>query len=201
MRDRIPRECAHILLTLRSDEARRAVLSKTSLECDHRRSMCRNSEIRTRQSAVGTAHHGLMPLLSRAQLRDGQRSARSNFQKKTRLRAAPLLDGEAAVCLFGVCRRGPNLGVKTPFDLGISVVELPGIEPVSLPGQMPSEMRLRYVSFQFVPAEYLQVSVRLLTPSRGITTLPAHQVHLASPRSTAANALRERARFAAPSCS
>ena len=93
--------------------------------------MCRNSEIRNPTIRRWNGHHGLMPLLSRAQLRDCQRSARSNFQKKTRLRAAPLLDGEAAVCLFGVYRRGSNLGVKTPFDLGISVVELPGIEPGS----------------------------------------------------------------------
>jgi hypothetical protein len=73
------------------------------------------------------------------------------------------------VCLFGVCRRGPNLGVKTPFDLGISVVELPGIEPASLPGNMPSELPVRSVSVQFSTARYLRFRFRVLTASRAVT--------------------------------
>ena len=126
--------------------------------------------------------------------------------------AAPLLPSAAGAFWTYIAGRATRR-VYRPMLMGkenwpglvaltsIFLVELPGIEPASLPGQMPSEMRFRYVSFQFVPGEYLQVSVRLLTPSRGITTFPAHQVHWASPRAAAAGALRERARFAAPSCS
>jgi hypothetical protein len=35
-------------------------------------------------------------------------------------------------------------------------VELPGIEPAALPGQMPSEPQFRYISFQFSPAHHLR---------------------------------------------
>jgi hypothetical protein len=38
----------------------------------------------------------------------------------------------------------------------LSVVELPGIEPAALPGQMPSEPQFRSVSFQFSPARHLR---------------------------------------------
>ena len=75
-----------------------------------------------------------------------------------------------------MCPRGANLGVKTPLNC-MFLVELPGIEPASLPGQMPSEMRFRYVSFQFVPAEYrvglyrcrglYSLGLHLLCPSSG----------------------------------
>jgi hypothetical protein len=53
------------------------------------------------------------------------------------------------------------------------VVELPGIEPASLPGKMPSELRFRYVSFRFSPARYLRVCTRLLTASRVDTPFPS----------------------------
>ena len=48
----------------------------------------------------------------------------------------------------------------------LSLVELPGIEPASLPGQMPSELLFRYVSFRFSPARYLWFRSRVLTASR-----------------------------------
>ena len=35
-------------------------------------------------------------------------------------------------------------------------VELPGIEPASLPGLLPSDLPVRYVSFPFSPARYLR---------------------------------------------
>jgi hypothetical protein len=35
-------------------------------------------------------------------------------------------------------------------------VELPGIEPVVLPGLMPSELEFHYVSFRFSPVRYLR---------------------------------------------
>ena len=70
------------------------------------------------------------------------------------------------MCLLRLCPREPNLEVKTPFDLGISVVELPGIEPVSLPGNMPSELQIRSVSVRFSPTRYLRFRSRVLTPSR-----------------------------------
>ena len=45
-------------------------------------------------------------------------------------------------------------------------VELPGIEPVSLPGNMPSELQIRSVSVRFSPTRYLRFRSRVLTPSR-----------------------------------
>jgi hypothetical protein len=46
------------------------------------------------------------------------------------------------------------------------VVEPPGIEPDGLPGNMPSELPVRYVSFQFSPARYLRFRFQVLTGSR-----------------------------------
>jgi hypothetical protein len=46
----------------------------------------------------------------------------------------------------------------------LHVVELPGIEPASLAGLLGSELRFRYVSFQFGP--YLRLRRRVLTASR-----------------------------------
>jgi hypothetical protein len=50
----------------------------------------------------------------------------------------------------------PRLLAMTSFPC----VELPGIEPDSLPGLLPSELLFRYVSFRFVPARYLRFRVR-----------------------------------------
>jgi len=47
-----------------------------------------------------------------------------------------------------------------------SVVELPGIEPVCLPGNMPSELPVQSRSFRFSPVEYLRFRFRVLTASR-----------------------------------
>jgi hypothetical protein len=46
------------------------------------------------------------------------------------------------------------------------VVELPGIEPASLPGNLPSELQVRSVSVRFIPARYLRFRSRVLTASR-----------------------------------
>jgi hypothetical protein len=42
-------------------------------------------------------------------------------------------------------------------------VELPGIEPDGLPGNMPSELPVHSVSFRFSPARYLRIRFRVLT--------------------------------------
>jgi hypothetical protein len=47
-------------------------------------------------------------------------------------------------------------------------VELPGIEPASLPGLLPSELPIRYVSFPFSTARYLRVRFQVLTASRAV---------------------------------
>jgi hypothetical protein len=60
------------------------------------------------------------------------------------------------------------------------LVELPGIEPDALPGNMRSELPVRSISFRFSPARYLRFRSRVLTASRGITNFPAHRVHGAS---------------------
>ena len=49
-----------------------------------------------------------------------------------------------------------------------SSVELPGIEPAALPGNMPFELRFRYVAFRFSPARYLRFRSRVLTASRRV---------------------------------
>jgi hypothetical protein len=47
----------------------------------------------------------------------------------------------------------------------IFCVELPGIEPDALPRNMPSELPVRSVSFQFSTARYQQIRFRVLTAS------------------------------------
>jgi hypothetical protein len=47
------------------------------------------------------------------------------------------------------------------------LVELPGIEPAALPGNMPSERQFRPVSFRFIPARYLRFRFWVLKASRG----------------------------------
>jgi hypothetical protein len=58
-------------------------------------------------------------------------------------------------------------------------VELPGIEPDALPGIMPFELRLRYVSFRFSPAHYLRFRSRVLTASSAVMDhhLPIRSAH------------------------
>jgi hypothetical protein len=61
--------------------------------------------------------------------------------------------------------------VTPPTDIGriaavLSLVELPGIETGSLPGVLHSELRFRYISFQFSPIRYLRFCSRVLTASR-----------------------------------
>jgi hypothetical protein len=53
-------------------------------------------------------------------------------------------------------------------DLRPFVVELPGIEPDALPGNMPSELLFRYVSVRYSPARYLRFRSRVLTASRAV---------------------------------
>jgi hypothetical protein len=48
------------------------------------------------------------------------------------------------------------------------LVELPGIEPAALPGIMPAELQIRYVSFRFSAVRYLRFRSRVLTPSRAV---------------------------------
>jgi hypothetical protein len=48
------------------------------------------------------------------------------------------------------------------------LVQLPGIEPASLPGLLPSELLFRYVSFRFVTVRYLRLRSRVLTASRAV---------------------------------
>jgi hypothetical protein len=50
-----------------------------------------------------------------------------------------------------------------------SVVELPGIEPASLAGLLPSELLFRYVSFRFSPVRYLRSRSRALTASIAVS--------------------------------
>jgi hypothetical protein len=51
----------------------------------------------------------------------------------------------------------------------LSLVELPGIEPGSLPGLLAFELPIRYVSFPFGPAHYLRFGFRVLTVSKPAT--------------------------------
>jgi hypothetical protein len=57
------------------------------------------------------------------------------------------------------------------FDVLTSTfsVELPGIEPAALPGLLPSELPVRYVSFPFSPARSLRFRSQVLTASRAAT--------------------------------
>ena len=47
-------------------------------------------------------------------------------------------------------------------------MELPIIEPASLPSLLPSELLFRYVSFRFVTVRYLRLRSRVLTASRAV---------------------------------
>jgi hypothetical protein len=49
-------------------------------------------------------------------------------------------------------------------------VELPGIEPASLRGNMPSELPVRSISVRFNPSRYLRFRSRVLTASRAVIT-------------------------------
>jgi hypothetical protein len=60
-------------------------------------------------------------------------------------------------------------------------VELPGIEPAALPGNMPSELPVRSVSVRFSPAHYLRFRSRFLTASRAESSF----IRVRSYRSTA----------------
>ena len=53
---------------------------------------------------------------------------------------------------------------------GIFSVELPGIEPAALPGKMPSDLTVRYVSFRFNTARYLRIPIQVLTASRAVSS-------------------------------
>jgi hypothetical protein len=68
-------------------------------------------------------------------------------------------------------REGPHL-------CGPSVVELPGIEPASLPGSMPSELQAHSVSVRFSTGRYLRFGSRTLTASRAITNRPTRHLFL-----------------------
>jgi hypothetical protein len=48
-------------------------------------------------------------------------------------------------------------------------VELPGIEPDSLPGHMPSELPVRSVLVRFSSVRYLRFRSRVLTASSAVT--------------------------------
>ena len=45
-------------------------------------------------------------------------------------------------------------------------MQVPGIEPASLPRDMPSELPVRYASIRFIPARYVPFRSRVLTASR-----------------------------------
>jgi len=62
-------------------------------------------------------------------------------------------------------RRLAGIGKAGHPDLRV-VVELPGIEPVRPPGNMPSDLRFSSVSVRFVSVRYLRFRSRVLTPSR-----------------------------------
>jgi hypothetical protein len=55
-------------------------------------------------------------------------------------------------------------------------VELPGIEPACLPGNLPSERLFSSVSFRFSPSRYLRFLSRVLTASRVIAPFPIRSV-------------------------
>ena len=60
-------------------------------------------------------------------------------------------------------------------------VELPGIEPDALPGNMHSELHVRSISFRFNPSRYLRFCSRILTASRavkGVTVYAKQQIGL-----------------------
>jgi hypothetical protein len=55
------------------------------------------------------------------------------------------------------------------------MVELPGIETDALPGNMPSELPVRSVSFHFGPVRYLRFRFRVLTASMLTIYCPGSQ--------------------------
>jgi hypothetical protein len=58
----------------------------------------------------------------------------------------------------------PNKKGRSPAALS---VELPGIEPELLPGEMLSELQFQYVAVRFSPAHYMRKRIQVLTASRG----------------------------------
>ena len=64
-------------------------------------------------------------------------------------------------------------------------MELPGIEPAYLPGNLPAELPFRSTSVRFSPVRYLRFRSRVLTASRAVTyriDLLSHPVELATER-------------------
>ena len=84
-----------------------------------------------------------------------------------------------------MCPKRKQVRAKIRPDLLLLLVELPGIEPASLPGNMPSELPVRSVSVRFSPARYLGFCSRVLTASRAV---PATIEHRAAGRGDAARA-------------
>jgi hypothetical protein len=62
-----------------------------------------------------------------------------------------------------------NWSRKNAADPSAFSVELPGIEPVSLPGDLRSDLQFRFISFQFSTSHYLRFRSRVLTASRAVT--------------------------------
>jgi hypothetical protein len=58
-----------------------------------------------------------------------------------------------------------------------TVLELRGLEPLTLPAEILYELRFRSVSFRFIPARYLRFRFRVLTASRAVT----YRIHLMNP--------------------
>jgi hypothetical protein len=74
---------------------------------------------------------------------------------------------------YGISRQVYYRWLRRYQDQGIDgLLELPGIEPDALPGNMPSELQFRSVSFRFSPARYLRFRSRVLTASRAVATAP-----------------------------
>jgi hypothetical protein len=69
-----------------------------------------------------------------------------------------------------------DLDVRPVFNTFMAMtctysVELPGIEPACLPGNLPSERQFRSGSFHFSPAGYVRLCFRVLTPSRAVDSV------------------------------
>lgn len=96
---------------------------------------------------------------------------------------------------------GPTLPQESRLSrraINQPVVELPGIEPASLPGHMPSELRFRSVSLRFGPVRYLRFCSRVLTASRAVITHPLSSGATAvRPSTKSASRARNRTIFAA----
>jgi hypothetical protein len=52
----------------------------------------------------------------------------------------------------------------------LRVSELRGLEPLTLPAEIPFELQVRSVSFRFGPLRYLRFRLRVLTASRAVTS-------------------------------